>query len=87
MSKQGIHYNYKPKERTVDQIIDDKIRVLRDFCVVTDENEKDIRYELRTGINKDSGSKPDTVADRIAKRLMAEMLYKTEMDIYGSVYG
>ena len=66
---------YAPKERTVKQIVDEKIKVLDDFCIVNLENENAIRKKLLAEIEKHPNTDPDITADRVARTLITEKLY------------
>ena len=60
--------------RTVDTIVNEKIKVLREFYVVDIHNEESIRNMLLKAINERPDSNPDAIADRIAKSLIAAKL-------------
>ena len=57
--------------KTVSQIIDEKIVVLRELYIATDYNEKEIRYLLSAMIRKYPTSDPELIADHVAKDLIA----------------
>jgi hypothetical protein len=60
--------------RTVKQVINEKIQVLRDFYIVDDDNELDIRKMLTEAINNAPDRDPDVVVDRIARNMITERL-------------
>lgn len=62
---------YKPVTRTVDYIINEKIKVLREFHIVNTMNEDSIRNMLFIAIRDRPDSDPDVVADRIARSLIS----------------
>lgn len=67
--------------KTRDLIIDRKIRVLRDFCIVTKENEKDIRWLFKAEFNRDPDKDLNVIADRVSNRLInAKLLEHEEYD-------
>ena len=67
------YYGMPP--RSIETVVEEKIRILRDFYIVDDTNEKDIRMEFRTELRKNAGKDLDIVADRLAKRYISEKLY------------
>jgi hypothetical protein len=67
---------YEPvKPRTIDDVLDEKMQVLRELCVVTKENSADIRYLLLSEIRKYPDTDMDIVVDRVAKSLIANKFY------------
>lgn len=60
------------KARTVDTIVDEKMIVLEELCVVDRKNEKDIRARLYEEIRKYPGTDPDIVVDRMARTLISK---------------
>lgn len=66
---------YAPKERSVKQVINEKIQVLRDFYIVDDENENAVRKKLLAEISNAPDKDPDVIADRIARAMITEKLY------------
>lgn len=65
---------YKPV-RTMETIIDEKVDILRDFCVINnDEEEKQIRYDLSYAIRSEPYSNAGSVADRFTKTLISKKL-------------
>lgn len=65
---------YKSVTRTVDHIINEKIKVLREFHIVNTMNEDSIRNMLFIAVRDRPDSDPDAVVDRIAKSLIATKL-------------
>lgn len=65
------HYECR---RTVDRAINDKMRVLKDFCVVNHTNEEEIRKMLVLAVRDDLNTHYDIVLDRVAKRLISEKI-------------
>lgn len=65
---------YKNMPNTVEGIIDEKIKVLRELCIVDTRNEESIRNMLLTAIRNRPQSDPLVVLDSVAKRLIAEKL-------------
>ena len=60
--------------RSTKLVINEKIRVLRDFCIVDDSNEIAIRNRLLAEINSNPDKDPDIIADRIARRMISDKL-------------
>lgn len=60
------------KDRTVDMVVDEKIIILSEMCVVDRKNEKDIRAKLYEEIRKYPGTDPDIVVDRMARTLISK---------------
>ena len=65
---------WAPKERTVKHVINDKLKVLRDFGVVDDENELSIKKKFTDAFINAPGKDPDIIADRIARTMIMEKL-------------
>lgn len=65
---------YKTKIVTVEDIINEKIKVLQDFYIVDAENEESIRNMLITAVRDNPHRDPNVVVDGIAKTLIAEKL-------------
>lgn len=65
---------YVPKPRTVEQIVEEKIQVLRDFYIVDDRNEEEIRTLLTDAVNAEPNRDPDFIVDKVAKNLIADKL-------------
>ena len=55
---------------SIDELINEKMRVLEDFYVVNNENYNDIRYELKDAIKSSPKSDPAFVLDRVARNLI-----------------
>lgn len=66
---------YESKERTVRQVVDEKIKVLEDFYIVDIDNEYTIRKKLIAEIESHPNSDPDVIADRVARTLISNKLY------------
>lgn len=64
----------RPSSRTPQKAIDEKIKVLREFCVVDTRNEDAVRERLEKAIAERPDAHFDTVVDRIAKQMIAEKL-------------
>lgn len=58
----------------IETAINAKIRVLRDFCVVDDENESAIRNKLVGAVRDSRSSDYDRVLDCVARKLIAGKL-------------
>lgn len=72
--KQGRDVSdYEPK-RDVKQAIDEKIRVLKDFYIVDNSNEKTIRAQMQAEITKRPDVEFDRVLDSFAKKLIDKKL-------------
>ena len=65
---------YVGKPVTIDDIINEKIKVLRDFYIVDATNEESIRNELVIAVRDNPHRDPNAVIDSIAKTLIAEKL-------------
>lgn len=64
--------NYVPvKPRTIDIIVDEKMKVLEELCVVDNKNHNDIRLQLLEEIRKYPDTDADRVADRVARALIS----------------
>ena len=60
--------------KTVDSIINEKIKVLKDFCVVNVRNEESIRNKFIIAIRDNPNRDPNVIVDAIAKSLIVESL-------------
>lgn len=60
--------------RSKRQVINEKINVLRDFYIVDNDNELDIRKKLAAEIDNAPDKDPDAVADRFARALITARL-------------
>ena len=65
---------YNPRPVTVEDIINEKIKVLSDFCIVNAKNEESIRNMLIIAVRDNPHREPTVVIDSIAKSLIAEKL-------------
>lgn len=61
--------------RTRDRAIDEKLRVLRDFCIVNRDNEEEYRKVLLNAILKEPDTHFDIVLDRVARKMIGEKMY------------
>lgn len=68
------HYNYVPVERTLDQAIQEKIKVLKEFYVVDNRNEETIKQQLIDAVNAEPNKNFDIVIDRVAHTLIQRKL-------------
>ena len=59
---------------SVKRAVDEKMRVLREFCVVNDKNAEQIRQKLLNAIVSESDHDYEMVLDRHARKLIAEKL-------------
>ena len=62
---------YKP---TVKQAINTKLKILREFYIVDDKNEEEIRKQLSDAIKAHPNTDYEHVLDQVAHRLIAEKL-------------
>lgn len=69
-SRSGKH---TPK-RTAETAVKEKLKVLREFCIVDDRNETVIRERLEKAIADKPDLNFDVVLDRMAKRMINEKL-------------
>ena len=69
-SRDGKH----PSTRTVKKAIDEKMKVLKEFCVVDIRNEDKIREKLEKAVAGKPEMDFDMVLDRVAKRMINEKL-------------
>ena len=69
-----------PRERyvTPERAIEDKLKVLRDFCIVNDENEERYRKVLLLAVRDEPNTQFDIVLDRVAKKLIGDKMYERE---------
>ena len=63
--------HYEPR-RTAEQAVEEKMRVLKDFYVVDQNNADDIRRRLKLAIADEPNTDFDIVLDRVAKTLIAK---------------
>ena len=66
---------YHETRRTQEYAIDEKLQVLKDFCVVDRTNEEECRKMLLNAVNKEPNTHFDIVLDRVAKRMISEKIY------------
>lgn len=64
--------------RSRDRAIEDKLQVLRDFCIVDRGNEEEYRKVLLNAILKEPDTHFDIILDRVAKKLIGEKMYMSE---------
>ena len=62
---------YKP---TVKNAINEKMKVLREFCIVDKKNEAEVRAKLEAAIEAEPNSDYEMVLDRVAHKMIAEKL-------------
>lgn len=62
------------RRRTRDQAINEKLKVLRGFCIVNDRNEEEYRKVLLLAVRDEPNTHYDIVLDRVAKKFIAEKL-------------
>ena len=63
-----------PEEKTMNQIIEEKLQVLEDFYIVDNSNREEIKKAIVCAIRENPKSNPDYVVDRFAKNLIANKL-------------
>lgn len=56
------------------RIVNEKLQVLRDFCIVDNRNEDEFRRMFISAIHENPQNSPEAVVDRLAKKLIAEKL-------------
>ena len=61
--------------RTQERAIEEKLQVLRDFCIVDRTNEEDIRRRLKLAVADEPNTHYDIILDRIAKTMISEKMY------------
>ena len=64
--------HYIPKPKTTDEIIDEKMKVLTELCVVDKKNYDEIRAELVIAVSRNLDRDIDVVLDRVAKKMIRE---------------
>ena len=62
---------YNPK-RGVKEVINEKIKVLKDFYIVDKRNEETVRAQMKAEIERRSDVDFDRVLDSFAKKLISE---------------
>ena len=65
---------YIPVERTVEQAIKEKMKVLREFYIVNEHNEKSIELNLWDAIKAEPNKNFDIVLDRVAHTMIMNCL-------------
>ena len=63
-----------PCKPTLKRAIREKMKVLRGFCVVNDENEERIRHALETAVAMEPEHDYELVLDRYARKMITEKL-------------
>lgn len=74
MNGRKINCTYVPVERTLDQAIREKMKVLKDFYVVDSKNEKEIKQQLIDAVHAEPNKDFDIVLDRVAHTLIQRKL-------------
>ena len=69
-----IHNPYVAPERTAKQAINEKMKVLREFYVVDDNNESEIKSLLTQAVEAEPNKNFDIVLDRVAHSLIEKKL-------------
>ena len=65
--------SYIPKRiGTIDIIVDDKMKVLRELCVVDNKNDDAIRAKLVAAIRDNPTMDMQRIVDRVARKLIYE---------------
>lgn len=67
-------YQVKEQRHTVKQAIAAKMRVLRDFYIVDDNNESKIKQQLVDAINNTPNKDYEIILDQVAHKLIADKL-------------
>ena len=62
--------------RSQDRAIEEKLQVLRDFCIVDRTNEEEYRKVLLLALRKEPDTHFDIILDRVAKKLIGEKMYR-----------
>ena len=65
------HYTFSGKT-LVERAIDEKMKVLEEFYIVNDHNEKTIRDRLTAAVKAEPDKDYDVVLDRVAKKFIEE---------------
>ena len=65
---------YTPDKPSVKEAINAKMKVLREFYVVDDSNEREIRGELKAAVNAHPGRDYELVLDQVAHTMIMEKL-------------
>jgi hypothetical protein len=69
-----IHSQHVPAKRTLNQAIQEKMKVLKEFYVVNGDNEDKIKQRLINAVNAEPTKDFDIVLDRVAQTLIKEKL-------------
>lgn len=65
--------SYIPKHAgTIDAIVDDKMKVLRELCVVDNKNDDSVRAKLVAAIRDNPTMDMQRIVDRVARKLIYE---------------
>ena len=73
MGRNGYHPKYVG---TMDAIVDEKMKVLEELCVIDDRENPTIRAKLVNAIKQHPESDMQVVVDRIAKTMIFEKFNK-----------
>jgi hypothetical protein len=65
---------YEDRKPTVKEAINAKMKVLREFYVVDESNDREIRAELKAAVDAHPGRDYELVLDQVAHRMIAEKL-------------
>lgn len=63
-------------KRTVDQAVQEKIKVLEDFCIVDFRNREEVEQKLYDAVSAEPNSNFDLVLDRVAHSMIMNRLDK-----------
>lgn len=69
-----MHKYYTPVERTLSQAVSEKLKVLREFCVVDYKNERQIKNQLLAAVKAEPNKDFDIVLDRVARSMIDKKL-------------
>lgn len=69
-----IPSRYVPAERTLDQAIREKMKVLKEFYIVNKDNEEQIEQKLRAAVEAEPDKDFDIVLDRVAHTMIERKL-------------
>lgn len=69
-----VYKKYVPVKRDPNKAIDDKMKVLREFCVVDRRNEQQIEQMLIDAINANPERDYEIVLDQVARALIKKRL-------------
>ena len=73
----------KNKKSPVDTYIHKKIKLLKDFTVVSKDNEEEIKGMLYDAVKKYSNRNHEVIVDAVARRLIKQKL--NEYEEYGDI--